>query len=585
MGRMKKTPALSPARLTAGLTCLTLLLFLLAACQTNTPAPEETATAVAPTRAGTAVPPTGQPSPTAPAAPPPLTAVPTTIPAANNPTDQPGALIAVSLSSRTGVLLDDFPPAMRDRVAAELLAADADFWTAKARQQVRLTRNRLNFRGYVTPGKGQLPLPSPDLWQIELDSAGPVRETIDGHDLILHNYTFRSTLLTDATSPGISEPALAAVGGEWAEPFIFPADPDLLLQRTGNACVNEGGYPAHSYDSENVFDLYDYTCTADSGGAAGCHRTSLPNFSCREALDAFVGAVRSAVRFERLPWDAALADEVRIGPITDETAPDMQVVAADLANNRLVYRYIQPDDCALEEGAVGAPGWRRLLQFDATVYNVGSLPLTVGPVRAEDPEHNVFEYSACHDHFHYSYYGDFNLEIGGDVSGSKQAFCVQSTSRYSNHERAPLIHDYSCSFQGLQVGWVDEYDAGLDAQWIDVTDLASTGEAQTGELIFASNSDRFLCEGTPVLDEAGQPIWEPSGFTTEDGESIDRPQCDFIDDWQANNEGRLEVSIPAAGGFVTAPCAGPEVGPRRNCGFRPLPDAETAACTPGKPCH
>ena len=557
------------------------VLLLLAACRAAPSAVTiDPATAV-PTRMVTTVPPTDTSTPATPLR---LTAVPTAASpeTAVSANDAPGALIAVSLTSRTGVLLDDFPEAMHDRIAAALLTAGDEFWLAKAQAQIRLTHNRLNFRSYASPGKGQLPLPPPDLWQIELDSTGPVRETIDGHDLILLNFTFHSTLLTDETSPGQAEPALADVGGVWNEPFIFPADPNLLLQRTGNACVNEGGYPAHSYDSENIFDLYDFTCTADSRGPAGCHRTTLPTLSCREALAATVGTVETAVRFERLPWDAALANEVRLGPLTHDDSPDLMVAADDLANNRLIYRYIEPNECAVEEGAVGAPGWRRLLQFDATVYNVGGVPLTVGPVRAEDPEHNVFEYSACHDHFHYSFYGDFSLETDDNVSGSKQAFCVQSTSRYSNHELSPLIHDYSCTFQGLEVGWVDEYDAGLDAQWIDVTDLDIEGEVVSGKLIFTSNSDQFLCEGTPVLDEAGQPIWEPSGFTTEEGAAIDRPQCDFIADWQDNNQGSLELAIPAVGSFVTAPCTGPEVGPRRNCGFSPLPIEEPVVCTPGE---
>jgi hypothetical protein len=554
---------------------------LLFACQTDSETTEAEATAELPTRAATAVPLSETETQATPLR---LTAVPTATPGAGtaSPTgDTPGALVAVTMSSRTGVLLDDFPAAMRDRIADELLVMGDDFWLARAQAQIRLTRSRLTFRTFDNPGKGPLPLPPVELWQIELDSAGPVRETIDDHDLVLVDYAFHSTLLTDADSPGQSEPALADVGGAWSEPFIFPADPHLLIQRTGNACVNEGGYPAGSYDSENFFDLYDYTCQANDGGAAGCHRLILPNFSCREALDAFVGSVETAVTFERLPWDDDLANEVRLGTITHEDAPDLMVVADDLANNRLVYRYIEPDDCALEEGAVGAPGWRRLLQFDATVYNVGGVALTVGPVLAEDPEHNVFEYSACHDHFHYSYYGDFNFESDSGATSSKQAFCVQSTSRYSNHELSPLVHNYSCRFQGLQVGWVDEYDAGLDAQWIDVTELEFEDEEQTGELIFTSNSDQFLCEGDPVLDEDGQPVWEPSGFTTEDGEPIDRPQCEFVDDWQVNNEGSLTVTIPAAGSFVTAPCTGPEVGPLRNCGFSEILPDEPAVCIPG----
>ena len=48
------------------------------------------------------------------------------------------------------------------------------------------------------------------------------------------------------------------------------------------------------------------------------------------------------------------------------------------------------DSCALQEACVGASGWRRLLQFDATVHNVGAEALHIGPVLGEDLETNLF---------------------------------------------------------------------------------------------------------------------------------------------------------------------------------------------------
>lgn len=497
---------------------------------------------------------------------------------------QEGALIRVSMSSQVGVLLDEFPVEMRDRVATAILAQSADIWRARASRQVRLSRLRLNFRNFNYPDKKQLPLPPPQLWSIRLDPAGPIRQTIQGHDLVTIGYTFTSTLLTDAHSPGQSEPALAGVGGIWEEPFIFPADPDFLLQRTANACINEGGFPPDSFDSENAWHFYDFDCEADSGGALGCHRTSLPKFSCREALAATVGEVETALRFERLPWDETLAAQVRIGPVTSPDTPDLMVVGDDLETNRIIYRYIEPDDCALEEGAVGGGGWRRLLQFNATVHNVGGQALHVGPVVAEDPVNHVFDYSTCHDHFHYSNYGDFFLQELDQLTGSKQAFCVQSTSRLSNNETAPLTHDYSCRFQGIQAGWVDEYIAGLDAQWIDITGLEVSPAGQTVQLGFSSNSDGFLCEGTAVVDENGETVWEPSEFTTEEGQVINRPQCNFMPGWEGNNREVRDVIVPQTGSFVTAPCRDGEVGPLRNCGFSELTLADAdLTCQPGEP--
>lgn len=513
------------------------------------------------------------------------TAIPTAIlsgeEAPQTPTD-PGALIHITMQSQVGVLLDELPPAMRDQAAQNLQTQSQDFWLERANRQTQLTMYRLNFRNYIYEGKGQLPLPPAVLWQFELDPAGPTRQTIQGHDLVVINYTYRSTLLTDAASPGTAEPALAEPGGTWQEPFVLPIDPELLLQRTNNACINEAGFPPNSYDSENAWIFFDYACTAESGGLNGCHRTQLPTLSCQQAMEASIGTVATSLQFEHVAWDDVLAAQVRVGPVSDLDAPDLMVLENDLSNYRIIYRYFAPDSCALVEQCVGGAGWRRLLQFDATVYNVGNRPLHIGAVVAEDPVNFMFQYNACHNHFHFSNYGEFTFNGSNEFLTSKQAFCVESTERLSNNETSPLTHPYSCSFQGVQAGWVDEYQAGLDCQWIDITDLASD-EPVTATLGFNSNTGQFICEGTPVLDEAGNVQWEPSGLTTVNGASINRPQCDFVPNWDANNSGAAQVVIPPTGGFVTAPCDRNHLGPLRNCGFSQPETAVSATCSPGFP--
>jgi hypothetical protein len=499
------------------------------------------------------------------------------------------------MTSTVGILLDEFPEEMRGDVVDALEERPDTFWQDLARQQVRLTYNRLHFRPFIYPaGKGQLPFPPEEIWQITLAGA-PYRETVDGHELLLQDYTFSSTLLTDQQSPAEAEPALQEVNGRWAEPFLLPLDPTLLLQRTGNACLNEGGFPPNSYDSENVYLFYDYTCTADSLGAAGCHRSTRPPLSCREALDSRIGSIETSLSFERLRWNRTVADEVRVGQIISQDTPDLRVLGEDLANNRIIYRYFAPDSCAIVEQCVSGTGWRRLLMFDANNHNLGAAALEIGSVIASNPLNNLFQYNACHDHYHFANYGEFQL--GTADQPSKQAFCVESTSRFSNNESSPLTHEFSCRNQGVQAGWGDEYKAGLDCQWIDITDLEFEEEPLTLPLTFRFNQDGFLCEGEPVLNENGELVWEPSGLRTAEGLPISRPQCNFVEDWDANNEGIHDVTIPPVGSFVTAPCTPEKLGPLRNCGFseQPLPplptptpadDEEEAApvyrCTPGE---
>ena len=478
-----------------------------------------------------------------------------------------GALISVQMDGQVGVLLDEIPEDMRDRVVESLMDRPESYWIDLARRQIRLTKRRLNFRNFAYENKGQLPLPPEALWSIQLDPAGVERVSIQGHDLVLAGYTFSSTLLTAADSPGEAEPELRQEGGKWSEPFLLPADPDFLLQRTGNACLNEAGFPPNSFDSENAWVFFDHACEADSGGILGCHRSRLHQQSCVEALTDRVGTIETEIQFERLKWDPKLADAVRVGEVTHLNSPDLKVVGDDLNSNRIIYRYFPEDSCALVEQCVSGSGWRRLLQFNATVHNVGAETMYIGPVVAENPVHNLFQYNACHAHYHFSDYGDFIFAGDEENLSSKQAFCVESTNRFSNNEWSPLTHDYSCRFQGVQAGWVDEYVAGLDCQWVDITDIDVDAGGSSFSLGLASNPDGFLCEGALVLDDDGNPLWEPSGQTTPEGAPINRPQCEFVSDWDVNNNESRDVFLLPAGSFVNEPCAEGQLGPLRNCGF------------------
>ncbi len=578
--------------------CFMLSFALLAACQTDEPPEEPTAeatkAALAPAEEPTDVlEPTSEPEPTQPVAEqetaeppdePTATAEPveTAIP---SPTPTPvevtetitpglapeGALVSVFMESQVGVLLDEIPEAYRDDLVQALLERPESYWEELARRQILLTRRRLNFRNFVYDNKGQLPLPPQGLWQVTLDPDGPRRVEVGAapltHDLLTISYTFTSTLLSDADSVAETEPALAETGGRWDEPFILPLDPDLLLQRTDNACINEAGFPPNSYDSQNAFVFFDYTCQADSAGVLGCHRSQLPGQSCLEAMTSRIGVNETAVQFERLPWDADLAEAVRVGQVTTLEGPDLKVVGSDLDVNRIIYRYFSPDSCALAEQCVSDSGWRRILQFNGTVHNVGAIDLDIGAVNVSNPLNALFQYNSCHNHFHFSDYGDFYFAGGEQNFSSKQAFCVESTDRFSNNEWSPLTHSFTCRFQGVQAGWVDEYHAGLDCQWIDITDVEVPTEGISVTLGFTSNPDQFLCEGTPEFDEQGNPVWVPSGLETPDGQDINRPACEFVPDWEVNNDDSRELFLLPAGGMMTSACPGGEIGPLRNCGF------------------
>jgi hypothetical protein len=499
----------------------------------------------------------------------------TTVTPPDPPPPDPGALIRVSFEGRVGVLLDELPAELRARAVAKLSDASEASWIERARAQLRLSSYRLVLRNYFydeAEAKGKLPLPPEPVWQIELTSA-PERTDVDGHDLIVVGYRFTSTLLTTTDGAAVSEPALAEPGGQWAEDFVFPLDPELLFQRTGYACADEEQFPPGSIDGENLGTLYDQEC---EGGDSDCHVSAEVEEDCIAALERAVGTIVSPIVFERLAWDAALADAVRVEQVAQPDQAEIAVIADGLDNQRLIYRYIEPDSCAVFEGCVGGAGWRKLLQFDASVKNLGGAALDIGDVDyylegsgTELGDHHVFVYSSCHEHYHFSHYGDFQFLAGGSVRGNKQAFCLQSTSRYSNNESSPLDHPYgSCEYQGIAAGWGDDYGAGIECQWIDVTDSGRdvTSGRVTGAVAFQFNPDQFLCEGTPERDGEGNLLFEPTAFETEDGETVDRPVCEFAPGFADNNYEQRPVDMPAAGLIVT-PCMRGQLGPLRDCGF------------------
>lgn len=507
-----------------------------------------------------------------------------TIPTAPEGPD-PGALVSVQMQSQVGVLLDEIPNIERDRAAANLIAESEDFWTERAKDQIRLMTYRLVFRDAFydeSEGKSALPLPPEEVWNIQFEKM-PFRSTVDNHDLVLLNFTFTGTLLTDIESPAESEPNLESIGGNWAERFILPIDPVLVFQRTGFACMDEDQFPPQSVDAEEVDNFYDQEMEQSSEG----HYSEIPDMSCVEALDSKIGKVEANLVFERLPWNSGLADKVRVGEITNPTGADLITEESVFKTNRVVYRYITLDHCAIEEGSVGESGWRRLLQFSVADRNFGADTLEIGDIDyflegngTDLSKQGIYEYSACHQHYHFKHFGSFTF--GEEPTNHKMGFCLQSTNRFSNNEFSPLQNSYSgCDFQGIEVGWADEYEAGLEGQWVDVTGVDTSKSPSTKPLSFHSNPDGFLCEGTPVLDVDGNPVYEATEFKTDDGQVVYRAKCDFGQGALENNRDSYNVTLPTDGnGYVTEDCKRGEIGPLRNCGFMQMDRSLVYNCTP-----
>src|SRR5690606_19984528 len=149
-------------------------------------------------------------------------------------------------------------------------------------------------------------------------------------------------------------------------------------------------------------------------------------------------------------------------------APDLVVLDSDLS----IYTqniWVSPDACTVYEGCVDGVGWRRVLRFDTRAANLGSRDLILG-VPANHPD--LYTYSPCHEHHRFYNSASYALLAGERPAavGHKQAFCLLDWAAWSWPEAGERPF-YSCVNQGLSLGWSDTYEASLDCQWIDVTDV------------------------------------------------------------------------------------------------------------------
>jgi len=165
-----------------------------------------------------------------------------------------------------------------------------------------------------------------------------------------------------------------------------------------------------------------------------------------------------------------------------------------VAQMEIVDRVFAPDDCAIDEGVVGAPGVRRLLRFDTVLMNRGDGDLVVGD-RSDpnNPYAPYFVYHQCHGHYHIRYFSIYELlTLDGRVvvAGTKQGFCFEDSFKYEDGGKS---HGYECGDQGITSGWGDWYYKQLVGQWIDITGVPE------GEYIVRVSLNTGLY--SPIFDE------------------------------------------------------------------------------------
>lgn len=129
------------------------------------------------------------------------------------------------------------------------------------------------------------------------------------------------------------------------------------------------------------------------------------------------------------------------------------------------------DSCLINEKCITGVGLRRVVRFGTRSGNIGTADLVAGRPALDNP---IWEYDACHDHFHFEGYAEYEL-IDAATSvvlpvGVKHGFCLRDLGTWD-----PSVPSecgvYDCDYQGLGVGCYDVYVPELDCQWVDITDV------------------------------------------------------------------------------------------------------------------
>jgi len=335
------------------------------------------------------------------------------------PPPAPGALVRVNVQPSTiGITMDEIPLGSRQRLVNFITQQSDAWWEARVKQQLALTLFRLSFRSSYYPGKKQLILPS----HFMINFTGPaVRDSSyeGGHDAVIRQYSAEAMIVSTFESPGISDPALKYIGGSVWENFTFPIDPQMVLQRTGYACMDEDQFPRNSVDSESVYVYYDDSCVAGQPDSSvnlgtcyqqlqGCHCTKGADLDCPASVQKNVGAIMVNISFTRTAWDEATATYWEsLNNIEMQAAgsgTDLIGVPQTINHQWIIYRYYNTTSCEYLECLDRRIGdaWRRLLIFDSITSNRGDTTLNIGPVNYEP----YFSASFNPATFGYEYYWD-----------------------------------------------------------------------------------------------------------------------------------------------------------------------------------
>jgi len=145
--------------------------------------------------------------------------------------------------------------------------------------------------------------------------------------------------------------------------------------------------------------------------------------------------------------------------------PDLTVVQS-VFENSLRLDSINAQNCMVQEQCLTGYGMRTIIRFTTDIRNIGQTDFYIGNANTQPGQFNT---NNCHGHAHYEGYAEYVLyrPNGNTIPvGFKNGFCVLDLSCPQG-----IPAKYGCNNMGITAGCGDIYGAGLDCQWIDITNV------------------------------------------------------------------------------------------------------------------
>jgi hypothetical protein len=174
-------------------------------------------------------------------------------------------------------------------------------------------------------------------------------------------------------------------------------------------------------------------------------------------------------------------------PDSNCTGPDLMVVESAITSSLYFdTENVSGTDCRVDEGCLNGYGLRDVLRFTTHIKNIGQQDYFIGVPSVSNPQ---FSNTNCHGHWHYEGYAFYALydNLGNEIPiGYKNGFCVLDLECSGGGTAT-----YSCGNMGISSGCGDIYGAGLDCQFVDLTDV-DTGFYQLVVRVNWDQSPDFL---------------------------------------------------------------------------------------------